>query len=384
MTRKFLLAIIIICLLSIHVEAQSNLEIIVEEANYHKPDYKTYIYNPDAFIDNKIYWTIKSIEEAVDVAIDLKKTVSTINREDYSNYLKVYKDRVEVFIRYNSNSYMCIRFRKGGVNSIMGIGEMYLVRTNGSEILGFTDISTKSIKFNRASTDWISPYIVRAIEGPLGKYPKFTGGWHGGNGDRTGRPTGKTVDYRVIANGKEITEEKVIKARKIEIIVRNHIQGYNTKEEDGMSRDIVEEVVRYTINENKINVNLEILALEDIVIERYYGLQTYNLPWNGTLTYGDSNENIMVFTESNSGKKSINPDVNFFTITSRDGEHQLQGWLDSNKGLGNLEFLSEDKPIIFTRNYGKTYFNLINGIIKPMKKNEKANWSGGYRFKNIE
>ena len=37
-------------------------------------------------------------------------------------------------------------------------------------------------------------------------------------------------------------------------------------------------------------------------------------------------------------------------------------------GLGNFENLSDDLPTIFTQNYGKTYFNLVNGIDKIIEK----------------
>jgi hypothetical protein len=54
--------------------------------------------------------------------------------------------------------------------------------------------------------------------------------------------------------------------------------------------------------------------------------------------------------------------------------------LDTGFGLGNFENLSDDLPTIFTQNYGKTYFNLVNGIDKIIEKGDSIKWRGSYEF----
>ena len=274
---------------------------------------------------------------------------------------------------------MWIEFRKDGVNNIMGIGRFYLVE-NQSKLVNTTFIK-KPTPFKVTYTDWISPYILRANEKKgTNSIPTFTGGWHGYNGDGTGSPTARTKSYAVFVDGRKVYDKGVIVGKEVVIEVINYIQAYNTKNIDGTGREVMKETIQYILTEGNVEVLCEIEALEEIVIERYYGIQSDNIGWDGTLIYG---EELVVYKGKEDSKyfsKEFQQLIDSYKLVSKDGKHKLIAWMDRTIGLGGYKNLSEGKPTIFTLDYGKTYFNLINGVPKKVKQREILNWRGGYKF----
>ena len=57
----------------------------------------------------------------------------------------------------------------------------------------------------QSCTDYVGPYIVKDLLGQEDQQIRFTGGWHGKNGDSTGDRTGKTRSYKIYA-GQKIVE----------------------------------------------------------------------------------------------------------------------------------------------------------------------------------
>lgn len=235
-------------------------------------------------------------------------------------------------------------------------------------------------------SDWIGPYVVRANADGNGHPPSFTGGNHAYDDGNTGSVTAITESVQVWADGVELEEGKVVSSDEVKIRVVNLVQGYNTKLEDGTGRAVLKETVTYEISGGRVRVHNDIEALEDITFETYYGLQTVNGAWNHTVRYyaGDreaasSPANVY----SDSGTKALNPDVDSFLLSSDDQggfRHMLRVQLDRQYGLGTLQHLAEDMPVVFTQNYGKTYFLQIKGTTPELKKGERFSWQGSYDF----
>lgn len=302
--------------------------------------------------------------------------------DEVEEWVKVNENKITIAHKYDTAKDLWIEFEKCGVNKIMGVGKFYFVSNSNKEVANNFDTEHKI--FKRARTDWIGPYIVRAKDNYNQNYPTFTGGWHGYNGNATGSPTGKTINYKVFADGNEIKEEKIMKGKRIDIEVENEIQGYNTKRSDGKGRSILKEIVTYTIIGGKIDVSVEIKALENLVIERYYGLQSDNLNIDGKISYGQNGKYINGSIDSHSETKQRKTNIKEYHLISKDDKHKLHVFLNKDFGIGNLEYIDKEKPIIFTKSYGKTYFNLINGIEKEMSKGEKIYWGGYYKFTPIK
>ena len=165
----------------------------------------------------------------------------------------------------------------------------------------------------------------------------------------------------------------------------NYIQGYNTTGKNGSSsREVLKETVNYVIYSGKIDIDLHIEALEDISIVRYYGLQTQNYSWKGTVTYiNGTNQKVTADNslQNNPGNKEEFPGVTTIRQSSVNGDI-LEAWIDNQIGLGKYDYLKDNKPCAFTESYGKSYFDLVNGKELSLKKGEVIYLKGGYRLRS--
>ncbi len=282
----------------------------------------------------------------------------------------VYKSNglVSVAFKYDKDHSMWIDFKPGGVNSIFGINKISIKGTgtnNKEKVLE----NNEEVLMN-STTDWIGPYMVKSNSDGNSNKAAFTGGWHGFNGDGTGAPTAKTISISVLADHKKVEKNKNILCSKVEITVVNLIQAYNTKSSDGKGRPVLKETVYYNITGNTIDVENRIEALESITIEKYYGLQTQNSSWRDTVTYGDGDA-INGYINS-SGQK-----ISQYTL--KGNGNALTAWIDNKYDLGKGEYV-KSQTSAFTVAYGKSYFNLINGVDVHLEKGSVVKWKGGYIF----
>ncbi|MCX8130584.1 MAG: hypothetical protein N3I35_10860 [Clostridia bacterium] len=287
-------------------------------------------------------------------------------------------DKVRIAYKYDYSSDIWIDFKKVGINSIMGIESLHLASNKGHSVN--PDLDRPSNLLLKSTTDWVGPYIVKSNSIKNNKKPSFTGGWHGSNGNSTGNSTARTLSLKVFTDKKQTDFNKTISCNKVNIDVVNLIAGYNTLSLKGKNREILKETVHYTITKGRIDVLVETQALDDVTIIKYYGLQTQNSAWKGKIYYigGNNKEGFSSTKNSSSGFKRYYPNVSQFQIFSQLGTHKITAWIDRKYGIGNMELVKVDVPCAFTLSYGKSYFNLINGYSKLLKKGEKISWCGGY------
>ncbi|WP_152669096.1 DUF4855 domain-containing protein [Paenibacillus sp. DMB20] len=286
--------------------------------------------------------------------------------------------------KYNDFVDLWFVFDRFGANKLVSFKEWRLAENTGTD--ANPDMERPYTLLQGDVSDWIGPYIVRANADGNGHPPSFTGGNHAYDGGNTGSATAVTESVQVWADGVELEEGKVVSSDEVKIRVVNLVQGYNTKLQDGTGRAVLKETVTYEISGGRVRVHNDIEALEDIIFETYYGLQTVNGAWNHTVRYyaGDreaasSPANVY----SDSGTKTLNPDIDSFLLSSDDQggfRHMLRVQLDRQYGLGTLQHLAEDMPVVFTQNYGKTYFLQIKGTAPELKKGERFSWQGSYDF----
>lgn len=269
---------------------------------------------------------------------------------------------------------MHLVFGKCGVNNLMGLKSIYLDTNNSKEVSPY--ITNKSVCFMEACTDWIGPYAVESLEHNDGGQFYFTGGWHGNSINGKEEPTARTESFSFKINGRELENNKLYVSDSLEITATNLIQAYNTKD---IKVNVLEEVVKYKITPKKINVEVVFTALEKALLKRYYGLQTQNNPYNIVSYSNNISSYCSVYSDSGPyNKRNI---ANSFMLTSKNNLYRLVVTLDTGYGLGSFKYLSNEKPTIFTENYGKTYFNLVNGIDMELNKGDSAGWKGSYEFK---
>jgi len=261
---------------------------------------------------------------------------------------------------------LSVCFRKNGVNQLMAIDQIRLAGPRG-------------VSETRACTDWVGPYMVKDATVKQAKEPgtRFTGGWHGSNGDGTGTPTAETVRYTLTADGSVLREAQSGAAEKITLTVTNRIKSYDTAE------FVLEERVAYTLRANKIDVHVRIIALKDAAISRYYGLQTQNGEWNREIRYiyktGDPVVAPLTDASFSDACAELS-DLIGFELSSTKHPYTLYAWMNHDNPLTTFEFVSPTNACAFTAGYGKSYFNLVNGKVLHLKKGQSVEWSGGYVF----
>jgi len=276
--------------------------------------------------------------------------------------------------RYKKNTDMHLVMGKCGVNQLVGIKGIYLDTNYTNEILPWR--TSRAINFISACTDWIGPYMVKAIEYDDGGKPAFTGGWHGSKVNGKEEPTAYTENLSVVIDDEELQDNKVYYCNYVQIKITNYIQAYNTKD---IKLNVLKEDVKYDITPNNVNVEVVSTALEKVLLQRYYGLQAQN----GDFERIEYSNGITAKCKeySDSGPYNKNNIVHSFELISKDNEYKMIVSLDTGFGLGSFEYLSGDKPTVFTQEYGKTYFNLVNGVDKIIEKDDSIKWRGSYEFK---
>lgn len=290
-------------------------------------------------------------------------TPSGANTDTVLSYT-FYENTLSSSSEYEGNQINTV-FEKVGINGLMSIKSI-------SQINLLTSITTST----NSNSDWIGPYMVKEQDeqDETSEEARFTGGWHGSNGDGTGEPTAHTVNVKVFADGEELSSFFSGEAKVITLIVTNHIESYNK------GNEVLEEVVTYQIYNNRIDVNVKITALKDIEILRYYGLQSLNKSYDQNIEYfylDGTSKKSEKHQYSDSGYEKI---IYSFELSSYN-EAKLYAWLNPTCDLAQFDYLEEDQPYVFTMSYGKTYFNLVNGIILKLDEGESISWSGGYVIK---
>ncbi len=272
----------------------------------------------------------------------------------------------------NNDKYLTICFDYAGVNSIYGLSNVKY----DEKVKIIDERAGKDEQHElTVSSDWIGPYMMKSQLKKDTNSPKFTGGWHGTNGDSTGNPTAFTEEIIILADKEKVKENKVVVCDELVIKVRNYINAYNT------NYPVLVEEVTYTIRNNKINVYVQGVAKEELIITRYYGLQSQNSLWRGTVIYKsiiDEDDFYSTDVASQSIHKSVST-IKEYRLLSSDNSRGLVVGMD-NEGLGDFMFLNENLPSSFTTDYGKSYFNLVNGKELKLKQDEKFYWKGYYIF----
>ena len=188
----------------------------------------------------------------------------------------------QIFVKKkrNNNEDLCVMIEPTVGNSLYGFSHIFKVENSGA--LNTDVANSASRDLLSIPTDMFSPYIVQAInniDGDLqsGYENTFTGGSHQYNNSSSGStPTARTANLKVFADGIELKNDFRY-ANCITIEFDNYIQANNTKKEDGTGREVLKEHWSIKCTTNGFECSNEIIALEDVKISRYYGLQTYSL-----------------------------------------------------------------------------------------------------------
>ena len=233
--------------------------------------------------------------------------------------------------------------------------------------------------FNYNTTDWHSPFKISADANGGTDTEYFTGGGHASNNDNTGDPTLTLKNLRFFANGKEKFLNDSGYCDFLEITWTNLIQGSNTESGSGITpRNILQENHRLLFDGVIWKDYVELVALEDLHIKLWYGLQMAGVKicYPNYRFLGDSN------TQSASTPAALSSDGNTcYKMICWGTYHKLEVEIDISKDLGRRLSYTGDNAGFHNADTNKCYFTIINdptGI--AMSQGDMFTLYGSYRF----
>jgi len=241
--------------------------------------------------DGKDAPSITNVVETEDTFIFYFNDGSSIESRKYCSLVHVMKEanksRTRVFMKdFTDTTQLMWMFERNLLNKLMTPAICMEIKN------GAYDYENGRTIISQKGTDWISPYILYAVNDADGDFSKaehsyFTGGFHGyANASSGVSPTARCIEVKVYCDGKEIADNEICDCKTVKLVWKNLIQASNTEKEDGSGREVIEEVISCTLDWHKIlDVTIETIALEDVEITHHYGLQCSNMDFKGKVIY---------------------------------------------------------------------------------------------------
>lgn len=214
-----------------------------------------------------------------------------------------------------------ITLSTNNVNEILNLAAWRYV-PNNSKVVRTEWQGHNTVTITATQSDIISAWFVKAVNNPDGDLVLAanqwspTGGWHGYNAATSGSvsKTGRTVWVKVYADDIELASGEGRFCTTAKLQWCNRIQACNTEKADGSGREVIEEIITCTATEGmKLNVTVEAKALEDILIQHHYGLNTYNSASDPAYINGD-----VIFVGDNTVYDKSETGLNNKGVTSED------------------------------------------------------------------
>lgn len=231
------------------------------------------------------------------------------------------------------------------------------------------------------SSDYISPYRIKAVNNQIADNPIFvTGGNHGSDGSAGGFPTAKAVSIETFIDNKKVSEGTHNTNSSIVVKVINEACAYNTVNRDtGNRRDVLREIITYTFYPNVYTVSIDMEALEPIEFYGHRGIsmQRHN---HNQFAYVPTDSSGQVSAGGAFDFRSTSEGSNGDRIVQYNADNHLAVmFLDERIGVGDFELNTVDPRWFMSE--GKTYSNTIEQEkYHPVATNEILTLSGGYHF----
>ncbi len=281
---------------------------------------------------------------------------------------KVENDTIKVAYGYGTVDLIVSFYKKGG-NNIFDYGRLDTIVKGGV----IDRAAATNILF--ISTDWHAPFVIAAldnIDGDDVDSHYYTGGNHQYNNLASGSTaTGRTTAISFYADGRAVTSGSGY-ASNIEIRWTNLVQGYNTKKADGTGREILQENHRIFFNGKEFEESVELIALEDLVCETWYGLQYSGRAsiYPNTIFVGGPTRTVTT-ANSSSGASDTPRIIGYGT------NDKIEMTVDTTFDLGKRPGYTGNSSA-FTSGGNKAYFHILDNI--TMGEGEHFFLKGSCRF----
>ncbi|MEK4894171.1 hypothetical protein MHH74_29545 [Bacillus sp. FSL M7-0996] len=236
-------------------------------------------------------------------------------------------------------------------------------------------------------TDWVSPYGLMAVNNTVSSASFTVGGAHGTEGG-TGFPTGRHQSTKVLVDGVEVTGGVSMKGNEVTIIAEHYVFASNViNTTTGAARDVLRELVTYTVTPNNVQISTELRAMEDCKITRYAGLQATKTAGYWTKFYAMLDK-VAVYdtTDTSEGATEPKSKVNTDRFVLFGGNDTVVGYMN-RFGIGDKRYIPDTEPGVYWTGgeFGKIYMHNIKQDV-PLKTGDTLYYSGGYTlmetFKN--
>lgn len=208
-----------------------------------------------------------------------------------------------------------------------------------------------------------------------------------GTAGRGGYPTANSKETNIIIDGEEVSISSLRQSfDKAEMLTTNEVTLLQNINRDTGERSGVDfiETVHYVFEKNRMQITVELEALNDFFVHWYMGLQLtrrgfdHDAYFNHDLVQTDlyiQDENIL-----NSGTKSESPDMQRVTMRNDRGD-AIHTIMDRDYGIGYNKIRDDDVIAYLRENNQKFYFHLVkNGNQLIVPKGEKVSYRGSYIF----
>ena len=280
---------------------------------------------------------------------------------------------------------MCYWFKRCMFNKLFTffkVGYRSVDRTT-SDTDGITDETGSDIIWlnSAVSSDNIGPVSID-------DYGDFVGGNHAwrktdekgnkGKGAATKIFTAHCDSIAISHNGVALEEGQAIDCNSLDIEVFNTIFDPIVEpapDATTLSVPLVNEVVHYHVELNSVEVTVSHTYAKDMVIRRYYGMQSMFINESDILTPSGPYRSWTMEAAVKSFKKASYPWFSHFLERSPSGWCQVSWML--NDGLGSHECITANSPI-FVRSSNKCYHVLMDN--HPVTKGSEHSWKGVYAW----
>ena len=298
-------------------------------------------------------------------------------------YYEIKTDEINIFQKNGTNSDIAFVLKRKGGNNLFDFYQV-LKYSNESDILE-TDINKYS-PIITSGTDWHAPFKVVADNNADGDNKNtnggyndfFTGGNHQYNNNGSGStPTAKSISLMFYADGNRIIKGDKGYASNIRMEWSNEVQVQNTTKADGTGRYILQENHVLTCDGSRFFSHVELVALEDIHINLWYGFQAL---------YQNVFNKVRFVDTTNRGVYSLPSSANCGSTNKCKGMYlygdgiSLKMEVDDTFDLGKREF-NNISYAAFATEYGKVYFGIVYTSQFAVKTDEMYVLEGGYEFR---
>ncbi|USA54569.1 hypothetical protein NDN13_05075 [Acinetobacter sp. C32I] len=246
------------------------------------------------------------------------------------------------------------------------------------------------INVNSASTDWLPPLVVEAVNDGDGKSQIYTGGNHGADGSAGGGNTARNIHYQILADGQPMKMGEAFggNAEKVSVQIVNELTAFNTTgtvdPENFPSRYVLSQSFAVDIYCGSMEISSEVKAYEQISVRTDNGPQTVSVGYQESMLYLDGQfaTRVPFDNSTNSGIKTQYPKV-WALILQHSVNGQFVAWMDREYEAGDGRYVSGNAPYIrggFTTNTKFYHAAVAGGIRAELQMGEKYKWRGGYAW----